>query len=359
MRLNNPIPGVDPGPDYADNLQSSLNIIDQHDHSAGAGVKVNTNGLNINSDLSFQSNNAIQLRSTQYNNYVSTLSGGNTPGTTPTSIDQCSGYFSGGDFYINNGAGTAVQITNGSSVNAGAGSITGLPSGTASVTFSGGVYVFQNATSTPANIDVGSIVIRQQNTPSSNGLTLSAPAALASGNYGLTLPAVPLSTQFVTLDSSGAIGAGVALAGGIGRNNIEPVGQVYSADQVSDTLLVNGAFAGISNLTLSITTVGKPVMVMLQSTSGNIGSFTVATSGSSGSNTGNIAFFRGASAIGGGAFATSSTTFGNSTTFPASSFFCLDNPGAGTYSYSVQWKMTLSGGSLSLANVRLVAYELT
>src|SRR5271169_5190888 len=75
MGLPNPVPGVDPGPDYATNLQASLNILDGHNHSPGSGVPITPSGININADVPWNNFNATLLRSVRFNPQVSSLSG--------------------------------------------------------------------------------------------------------------------------------------------------------------------------------------------------------------------------------------------------------------------------------------------
>ncbi len=199
MNLHNPVPGVDPGPDYALNLQVSLNTIDQHNHSLGSGNVINPSGLNINTDLPFNSNNATLLRSTRFVSQASPLN---------LATDLNALYVSNGNLYYNNSTGTQVQITSGSTVNA---TSSGIASGTATAGFVGGVLVVDSATNTPANIQAGSLLIGN-NTAGSNFITLSAPSALAS-SYSLVLPQIPASPQFVTLDTSGNLSTANSIQG--------------------------------------------------------------------------------------------------------------------------------------------------
>ena len=63
MSMPIPVVGVDPGPDYAENLNAALLILDTHDHSPGKGVAITPAGINITSDLPFGGFNATALRS--------------------------------------------------------------------------------------------------------------------------------------------------------------------------------------------------------------------------------------------------------------------------------------------------------
>lgn len=190
--------GVDTGLNWETNLNASLSIIDGHNHSVGQGVQIQPNGLDINADLSFQGNNATLLRSVRFLSQSAVLSGSSDVGCI---------YVVGNELYYNDlTGGHNVQITNNGNVNAGAGSISGLPSGTASVSYSAGTYVFQSATNTAANLDGASVIFRDT-TASSNGVTVSAPSALAA-NYTITWPSgAPASTLPVSMDTSGNLSA--------------------------------------------------------------------------------------------------------------------------------------------------------
>lgn len=56
MNLTKPGVSTEPGPDWATQLNASLDAIDAHDHSSGKGVKVTQAGINITADL--EMNNA-------------------------------------------------------------------------------------------------------------------------------------------------------------------------------------------------------------------------------------------------------------------------------------------------------------
>lgn len=198
MNLPVPIPGVTTGPDWASDINSSLTLIDSHNHSAGQGVQINPNGININADFPMNNNNITTIKTARFFSQPSPI--------TSTAPNVGAVYVSGNELYYNDyTGGHQVQITNGGSVNAGAGSITGLPSGTASVAYSGGTYVFQSATNTAANIDGESFILRNS-AANSKGLTLSPPAAMGA-DYGLVLPNLPAQTNVMTLDTSGNMGS--------------------------------------------------------------------------------------------------------------------------------------------------------
>lgn len=216
--MNLPVPsvGIDPGPDWANNINASLSIIDGHNHTTGQGVQVPSSGININSDLPFNNSNATLLRTTRFSAQASPIAA--------SSPDIACLFVSGVDLYYNDGAGNQIRVTQSGSVAGSTGTITGLPSGTASASYASvsGTFVFQQATSTAANLDVGSIAIRYPGsypTPSGNYIQLQAPSSLASG-YAITLPSLPAQQNFLTIDSSGNITAPIAYAGGINGSNL-------------------------------------------------------------------------------------------------------------------------------------------
>lgn len=193
MGMPVPVVGTDPGPDWANNINASLSIVDSHDHSPGHGVQITPAGINLNADLPFNVHNATLLRSTRFSPQGSPLSGG---------TDQGALYESGADLYYNDGNGNQIRITQSGSVAGSTGTITGLPSGTASAAYSAGTFTFQSATNTPANMSVGPISI-SRNVVNPFAVTVAASGSQGA-NYALTLPtALPGSTSVVTLDSSG------------------------------------------------------------------------------------------------------------------------------------------------------------
>ncbi len=105
-----PIVGVDPGEDYAVNISEALSKLSSLTHTGAAnldGLQIPTQGINIDEDLSAQSNNLTNLRSTRYEDQPSELVGLG---------DLNCVYFVDGDLWINNAAGTPVQITSDGSI---------------------------------------------------------------------------------------------------------------------------------------------------------------------------------------------------------------------------------------------------
>lgn len=209
MNLPVPVVGEEPGPDWANNINACLGILDQHSHVSGQGVPITPAALNINSDLTFQGNNITNLKALIFASQVSPI----------IAIAPYLGavYVAGNELYYNDEAGNQVQITLNGSVNSGAGSISGLPSGTASASYSAGsqTFVWQSATNTPANMDFASAIFRNL-VANSFGLTLNPPNAMGA-DYDVTLPPPNSSGSmaFLTYDTSNNVSVGPSIVNGI------------------------------------------------------------------------------------------------------------------------------------------------
>lgn len=203
MNLVLPGVGVTSGPQYATDLNSSLTIIDQHDHSTGSGVQITPSGLNISSDLTMGGNDLTNIRSLRLAIQSAALS---------ASADLGCLYETGVDLYYNDGNGNQIRITQSGGIAGSPGSISNLSSPASASYVSGTTtFVWQSDTTTPANMDGGSFIFRNISA-NSKGLTLNPPAAMAA-NYSLTLPSLPASQKFMTLDNTGAITAPWAVDG--------------------------------------------------------------------------------------------------------------------------------------------------
>ncbi len=228
MNLPNPIPGSSGGPQYALDLQSCLNVIDQHNHSAGSGQQIQPNGLNINGDLSFQSNNAYALRSTRFTPQVSPIAN--------AGLDVGILYVSGNELYYNDvTGGHQVPITLNGNVNA---TSSGISSGAASAAFVGGVLEVKSSSTNGANIKIQNLILTN-NADYTNTLTLQAPN-LAGGSIAETLPPIPLVTSFMTMDSSGNMATSVALLGALTTANLDAAANIVGT-QLSATADILGS----------------------------------------------------------------------------------------------------------------------
>lgn len=194
-----PVPnvGVDPGPDWANNINSSLSIIDGHNHSLGEGVQITPDGLNISSDLSFEGNNATVVRSVRFLSQISPLVG--------ISPDLDCIFVSGVDLYYNDGNGNTVRITQAGSIAGTPGSISGLVApASASYSAISSTFIWESGVNIAAGMDNGPVTIRNFNV-SSNGITLQAPNSIPA-DISYTLPAIlPTQSGFLKSDSSGTM----------------------------------------------------------------------------------------------------------------------------------------------------------
>lgn len=237
-----PIQGVDPGPDYANNVNASLIKIDAHNHTPGNGVAITPSAININSDLNFLANNAINLRSARF-------SAQGAPLSLPADLGCL--YVSGVDLYFNDENGNQVRITQSGGVSGSPGSIANLTS-PASATYVAGnsTFVWQSDANTAANMDFGSAILRNI-TAGSNGITISPPNALAA-NYTLQLPAaLPASTVMLQVNPSGNISATNQIDGAGGPVLTQNAGNLVVSGGIQASsnfygMLLGGASASVS-----------------------------------------------------------------------------------------------------------------
>ena len=196
MNLPIPVVGVDPGPDWALNINACLTIVDAHDHTNGKGVQITPNGLNINSTLSVNGNDVIDFRTVRFA----------VQGSVTGAADLGCLYVSGEDLYFNDENGNVIRITQNGGVAGSPGSISNLTSPASASYVSGNqTFVWQFDVNQAANMDMQSIILRNA-TASSFGVTVSAPSLL-SVDYNIILPTLPVVQSFVTIDSSGNMAA--------------------------------------------------------------------------------------------------------------------------------------------------------
>jgi hypothetical protein len=396
MGLTIPIVGMTPGPEYADDLNDSLTIIDQHDHTPGLGVPITPGGININTDLTYNGQNATNLRSARF------LTNG-SPLAEVTDVGCL--YESGVDLYYNDGSGNQIRITQSGGVAGTPGSISGLVA-PASATYvpADGAFVWQSAANTAADTDTRDLILRNA-TANSKGLTLTPPLAMGS-DYTITMPALPGTQNIMTLDASGNIVAtwntdnsslevssnsirvkangiqGTMLnsntvdnstlqytsnqlsikALGVGTSQIAAaavtqakraaLGQQLSSDCGTFTT-TSTSFVDVTNLTITITTTGRPVWLGL--ISGNpTNSADLFINAAASFLTVN---FRNSTSSADIATYSFGTTTVEDKEIPSSSANIITVPAAGTYTYKVQLKSN-NGGTVGVRNTKLIAYEL-
>lgn len=186
--------------------------VDQHDHSAGKGVKITPSGLNINADLSFASHilrDALALDMTPV-----------APGTVASLRAALYTSSSDNNLYFINPSGAAVQITSGSTINVAIAGAIGGDYGSVGALLSfvdaSDTYIFQQQVGSAvrqygkvahADLDLYEYKAQPAAGVPVNRVRQKSPSALAA-SYDLTwLTALPASTSIMTVTSAGQIAA--------------------------------------------------------------------------------------------------------------------------------------------------------
>lgn len=370
--MNLPVPqvGNEDGPQYATDVNNCMTIIDGHNHEPGSGVQITPSGLNINSDLSMNGNNLTNSRSLRLQNDVTPISGAADLGCL---------YRAGVDLYYNDGSGTQIRITQSGGVAGTPGSISGLtPPASATYVSGSQTFVFQSDVNTPANIDGASYILRNL-VASSKGLTLNPPNSMAA-DYSITLPSLPGATNLMTMTSSGVMAANAnvdntSLQFGGTVLSIKANGVLQSALALRSTgttvaaggiavsassgafTTVSNAGTPITNFSLVITTLGRPVMITCQPDGTGIPSYLGTQTPLDGTdatfiltrNTVEIARFR----LDAGASGVPTTRI----QVPPAAITYTDLVAAGTYTYAIIAGADSNGGTVSVNFVKMVVYE--
>jgi microcystin-dependent protein len=220
MSLVLPTPTVTTGPEWAETLNTALELVDSHDHSVGKGTKINPNGLDINSDLPLGSNNLTNARSLRMISNASAIGG---------AADLRALYAVGSELYYNDGIGNQVQLTSNGGINAasvgGFGGDYTTSTALASYSSVSATFLFQQNTGINANIDAAELTIREA-VASANAVKLKSPASLAA-SYDLTLlTALPASKLALLVDASGNLTAEEITSAQLGDNAVIPSGAI-------------------------------------------------------------------------------------------------------------------------------------
>jgi hypothetical protein len=371
--MNMPIPGVGvtDGPQWAADIVSSLTIVDAHDHSPGNGVLITPDGININRNLTFNNASATDLVRTSFTSQPSALTGTNFL------------TFVNGNLYVNDGSGNQIPITAAGGVAGSPGSIGSLTA-PASATYSSGskTFTWLADSGKSAAMDNGAVIIRETNVASAKGVTLASASGLVA-DYQLTLPAaLPGSNQYVTSNSSGvlsfssadAIGSAMTATGAnaVASSRTRTVSSTVAAGGVAISsscglVAVGTSLSDVTNLSVTITTTGRPVWVGLVS-DGTGGSdyamFNVFQS--------SVTFcalivniVRDSTEISRVLIQPTVDTSATENTIglaiPGTALHHVDtgvNGSASTYTYKVQAQKNVAGATATVGYMKLVAYEL-
>lgn len=338
--LIDPSVGVTPGPSYALTLNNNFDLIDSHDHSTGNGATLNLANIAVNNDFSLASNGLLNISKLAMID-ASALSISNS-----RSI-----YAKGNDLWFYNGSGLDIQITNASGIAAAAGNISGLVA-PASASFSGNTFTFNATATTPGNLEGGDVILH-------NSLNLTYKLTLKSPNLSAnlieTLPLPPASsTSFVTMDTSGTMSTNVSTSQGIVTSMIADGAITYAKQaslniQTSSTcgnFSLSGGGPGpfwndVTNLSITITTNGRPICLNIVPDGSANPCYTYV------SNSGNfLKYLRGSTDI---------SLFYINPPMLQLPFMFIDTPSAGTYTYKVQFHVSVD---MAMQYFKLVAYEL-
>lgn len=196
MTLIIPDVGTTVGPTWASELNTALEVVDEHDHTSGKGVKVPVAGLNINGDLSFASHDIIDLNAVVLDDLSADVS-------TATSI-----YVKNGELFYIDDAATSTQITSNGSVAGATGTISGMTGG-AAVEYSllNQQYSFLFDASSPAKLLSGDLDLYPFDgaTVYSDYVTLRVDTAIGA-QYDWVFPlAVPSKTSPLIWTGAGVV----------------------------------------------------------------------------------------------------------------------------------------------------------
>lgn len=176
-----------------------------------------------------------------------------------------------------------------------------------------------------------------------------------TGNAGtLSFQNVSTLVDGTTLDQTGSVLE--VKNGGITKAKLAALGlQTSTSSGLFST--ASTSFTAVTNLTITITTTGRPVMITLMPDGDTSTGSYIRYDFGSGTNPGAMKFFRDASAI--NQYEVGMQTASVTTFLSPSSYNYIDTPTAGTYTYTVQVRATAAGsGTFDVVNTVLMAYEL-
>ena len=194
---------------WDDQLNASLDLIDTHNHTTGAGVQIPAGGLNLTTDLTLNGTcaltNAKALAFTTQASY-----------TVSKSLWVKT---SDGELYWRNASGTDVKMTSGGTLNISiVGGILGDYAASAAAVYyddSAQAYRFLEAAPSPnswSRVQCGDLDLYEHASGIANRVRIASPTGLAA-SYALTLPAaLPGSTSLLQVSSAGAITASNTVA---------------------------------------------------------------------------------------------------------------------------------------------------
>lgn len=194
MNLDLPDPLVTLGPTWASLLNAAFGEVDSHDHTAGQGLPITPAAINVNDDLDFRLNSAVNVESIGLATLVASL--GQT--SRIQSIN--------GNLYWTNAAGVDVALTDGNSLAAASGNIANFASPRLAIYDNAEQYVrFFVDANNMAGLDIGFMTMRQNRSPTAPSFSLTMPTT------GMT-PALNIAWQLPTTIPAASPGYGILAA---------------------------------------------------------------------------------------------------------------------------------------------------
>jgi hypothetical protein len=366
-----PIPGIqtEPGPQFASDINQALTILDSHTHSPGSGVSIGAQSINLQSDLSFNVNNATALRSARF---ISTTA---TSGTDVGCV-----YVKGVDLFYNDLNANVIKITsNGglasTSLTQGLINTTAIisanapqipaTSGFLRMNNNGDFVAWRNAANSADDIiyfdssdnlrvigpgpvaGVGGSGVQAWNfrfpDAGNNGKIITASAPTATSAYTLSLPSQPTSSVApVFMNPTGSFTTTQQLT----RAQLPTITPTSSVS-CGTANRVTASYANITNLSVTLTTTGRPVMVLIQGdgTASNGNGISMTGSGTAG----DVQITRDGNSI------TGDIHIESQTIIPGITFLDINVP-AGSHTYVAQYRGN-GANAISASFLALVAYE--
>lgn len=249
--MNLPLPNVsqEPGPTWATDINQSLTQVDSHNHAPGQGVPVSAQGINIQTDLTLNTNNAIATRTVRYTPLGS-------PASSGTDIN-CT-YVSGSDLYYNDTVGNQVQITqNGRVIPSSSGQIVGLVNpASASYIPTSGAFLFQSSANTLAQLNFGGGIATYIATSAiySQAVVPGATSAgiVFTGARQIDIPASYSTVGSQKIMTNAGTSAATTIFGVVNSNGTTFTGQGFTPSQIG---------TGVYGLSWSIPFSGLPTVI--------------------------------------------------------------------------------------------------
>ena len=219
--LAKPGVGTTAGPQWATDLNTSIDAVDGHDHSTNKGIRITPAAVNINSDLEFNQNSASELKNVIFDSSV-------TAASTSYSLYQASG-----NLYWRNGSGSAVQVTIGTAVNSGAGSISGMTGTDAGASYADGSKTFNFFTDS-GNGDYGKMAhsdlllfkFSNDNTGDTDYVTIAANSGVSGSSGTIYVPSENGTFLTTATSYAGAISIATSASNGNIALNTHGTGEI-------------------------------------------------------------------------------------------------------------------------------------